>query len=79
MYPNMDRSLVPKEYLRNKMVYDLVYNPVKTKLLREADAAGCATISGIEMFLHQAAEQFSIWTEMEAPIDVMRNAALGCH
>lgn len=76
MYPHVNESLVPRRYLKNKLVYDLVYNPLKTKLLREAEECGCPTISGIEMFVNQAATQFKIWTGLEAPIDLMRAAAL---
>ena len=51
---------------------DIVYNPRETKLLREAKAAGCRTIQGIEMFLNQAVLQFELWTEQPAPSDIMR-------
>ena len=44
------------------VVYDIVYNPLETRLLRDAAAAGCATISGLEMFLHQGLAQFRLWT-----------------
>jgi shikimate dehydrogenase len=54
------------------IVMDIVYNPLETRLLREAKAAGCRTIHGLEMFLHQAATQFELWTNQAAPIDVMR-------
>ena len=57
-----------------KLVYDLVYNPAKTRLLREAEAAGAKTLGGIEMLVAQGAEQFRIWTGGEAPLDVMSAA-----
>ncbi|MBI9081320.1 MAG: shikimate dehydrogenase [Pseudodesulfovibrio sp.] len=44
------------------VVYDIVYNPLKTRLLKEAQTAGCVTISGLEMFLHQGLAQFKLWT-----------------
>lgn len=44
------------------VVYDIVYNPLRTRLLREAQAAGCRTIEGLEMFLHQGLAQFRLWT-----------------
>ena len=44
------------------VVYDIVYNPLETRLLREAARAGCAAISGLEMFLHQGLAQFRLWT-----------------
>lgn len=52
---------------RFPLVYDLVYNPVRTKLLREAEEAGCSTINGLSMFIHQAIEQFRIWTGKGLP------------
>ncbi len=57
-----------------KLVYDLVYNPSETRLLREAKEAGVQTIGGLEMLLAQGARQFEIWTGREAPVDLMRMA-----
>lgn len=57
------------------LVFDLVYNPAETRLLREARAAGCQTLAGLEMFVWQGASQFKIWTNKDAPITVMRAAA----
>jgi len=57
-------------------VFDSVYNPIETPLLKLAQAKGCGTISGAEMFVHQAARQFEIWTGKPAPIDVMRQVLL---
>ena len=51
---------------------DIVYNPRETQLLKDAKAAGCPVIPGLEMFLHQAAAQFELWTNREAPTDIMR-------
>jgi len=65
------------EQLRGvRLAYDLVYNPIETRFLREARAAGCETLSGIEMLLSQAAEQFKLWTGRESSLDVMRTAAM---
>jgi len=47
------------------VAYDIVYNPLETRFLREAAAAGCATVSGLEMFLHQGLAQFRLWTGRE--------------
>ncbi|WP_285906066.1 shikimate dehydrogenase [Pseudodesulfovibrio pelocollis] len=44
------------------IAYDIVYNPLRTRFLREAEAAGCITVSGLEMFLHQGLAQFRLWT-----------------
>ena len=52
---------------------DIVYNPLNTQLLQDAQAADCRTIQGIEMFLHQAVAQFELWTGESAPVETMRN------
>jgi shikimate 5-dehydrogenase len=73
MHPETGRSLVPPHLLHNNLaVFDIVYNPLKTRLLVDAERAGCTVIPGIEMFLNQAAVQFKLWTGQEAPRQVMR-------
>ena len=68
---------VPSEALKGRLiVYDLVYNPVDTRLLIDAKAVGCQTISGLEMLIAQAALQFELWTGKKPPMDEMRRAAL---
>jgi shikimate dehydrogenase len=62
------------ELLGVKLVYDLVYNPSETHLLRDAKAAGAKTIGGLDMLVAQGVRQFEIWTGREAPVDKMRNA-----
>lgn len=57
-----------------KLVYDLVYNPRETLLIKEAKRAGVRTLGGLDMLIAQGAKQFEIWTGREAPIDVMRRA-----
>jgi shikimate dehydrogenase len=66
---------VPAAALSGSIVYDLVYNPSSTRLLREAEAAGCLTIGGLAMLVAQAQEQFQWWTGRRPPPDVMRDAA----
>ncbi len=74
MHPKIEHSCVPKELFHPGLtVMDIVYNPLNTQLLQDAQAAGCRTIRGIEMFLHQAVGQFELWTGETAPIDSMRN------
>ncbi|MBZ5611783.1 MAG: shikimate dehydrogenase [Acidobacteriia bacterium] len=58
------------------LVFDMVYNPLQTTLLRRACEQGLTTISGLEMFLEQAARQFEIWTGASAPRSVMQKAAM---
>lgn len=59
-----------------RLAYDLVYNPEETRFLREACEAGCELIGGLEMLVSQASEQFRLWTGAEAPLEVMREAAV---
>jgi shikimate dehydrogenase len=59
-----------------RLAYDLVYNPLETRFMREASAAGCKTLGGIEMLLAQAVEQFKLWVAEEPDVEVMRAAAL---
>ncbi len=73
MHPKEDASLVPARLLRKDLVvFDAVYNPRRTKLLQETEAAGGCAIQGLEMFLGQAYVQFELWTGQQAPRDVMR-------
>jgi len=58
-----------------RLAYDLVYNPIETRFLREAREAGCETLGGRRMLVAQAAEQFRLWTGVAAPVDVMHEAA----
>jgi len=75
MAPRADATPVAVETLRpGLVVMDIVYNPLKTRLLREAACAGCTTIDGLSMFVHQGARQFELWTGMTAPVDIMRMA-----
>ncbi|MFS8085364.1 MAG: shikimate dehydrogenase family protein, partial [Acidobacteriota bacterium] len=75
--PQQNETPVTGEQLRKvRLAYDLVYNPLETRFLREAHAAGCETLSGIEMLLAQAAEQFKLWTGLEPEVDLMRAAAV---
>ena len=72
-----EQTLVPVALLKKgATVFDMNYDPLETRLLREASQAGCTVISGFEMLLAQATAQFEIWTGIEAPVDAMRSAAL---
>ncbi len=72
MTPKTDASIVPADQIRpTHAVFDVVYTPLETKLLRDAKAAGAKAVPGIGMFVQQAAIQFEMWTGREAPIDVM--------
>ncbi len=75
MHPNVDESPLgdsPPNFTPDTLVFDTIYNPMKTKFLQQAQAAGAKTIGGIEMFLRQAAAQFQAWTGLNAPTATMR-------
>lgn len=82
MHPNEDAT--PYDFTSNPppatsappVAFDTIYNPVETKLLREAKAVGCVTVSGVEMFVRQAAAQFELWTGESAPSDRFREVVL---
>jgi len=76
MHPHAGDTPVPAKALTGQIVYDLVYNPTATRLLRDAAAAGCQTIGGLEMLVAQAHEQFHWWTDIKPPAGVMRAAAV---
>jgi len=77
MHPQVDQNpLSEKIKLHPKLlVYDLVYNPSETNLIKTAKAAGARTCSGLGMLVRQGALAFTLWTGHEAPIDVMYKAA----
>lgn len=77
MSPHSQESLVPAQLLKSDLVvFDIVYNPVRTKLLKEAKAAGARTIEGIDMLVWQGALSFEKWTGQTAPFEVMRKEAI---
>ncbi len=77
MHPGVDASLVPAALFRpGQVVFDIVYNPLETKLLRDAGAKGLIAISGAEMFINQAALQFELFTGREAPVELMRQVVM---
>ena len=74
--PAVEESPLPHGPFDGRLVYDLVYNPPETTLLREARKAGCQTIGGLEMLIAQAQRQFEWWTGLTPSAQVMRDAAL---
>jgi shikimate dehydrogenase len=79
MNPHPDASLVSKDLLRaEQFVFDIVYTPMKTRLLRDAQSVGCRIVPGVEMFLYQAVFQFECWTGRKAPLALMRQVVLEC-
>ncbi len=77
MQPNIDTSPLPDDApLRaGVVVYDMVYRPAQTKLMRQVEAAGGRAIGGLGMLVRQGAAAFRLWTGVEPPVDVMRAAA----
>ena len=74
--PEEDRSPMPSDLIRSQsLVYDLVYQPAETRLIRDARAAGARTIGGLPMLIHQGAASFKVWTGKDAPVDIMFQAA----
>ncbi len=74
--PHVDDTPVPAPALAGGgIVYDLVYNPTRTRLLRDAEAAGCRTIGGLDMLAAQAVRQFEWWLGTRPPSDLFLRAA----
>ena len=72
MHPNVDQTPIPPDWLRPEVVvFDIVYNPIETRLLHEARRIGCKTVSGFDMFVSQAVAQFELWTGRRAPVQIM--------
>jgi len=69
------KSLVPKGALQSNMIiFDLIYNPKETKLIKDAKSRQCRTINGRTMFLGQAARQFKLWSGLPAPWKIIEHA-----
>lgn len=77
MHPNEDQMPIDAGCIHeNLIVADIVYNPVKTKLLKVAEGKGCRILGGLGMLVYQGAEGFKIWTGIEPPIEAMFDAVL---
>jgi len=75
MHPRPEETLVDAKLLRPSMVvFDVVYSPPETRLLREAREVGAKPVGGLGMLIHQGAEAFKLWTGTEAPITTMTKA-----
>jgi shikimate dehydrogenase len=73
-----EKSIIDVQYIpSDSIVYDVVYRPVLTDLLKNAKQAGATLVYGYEMLLGQGAESFQIWTGIPAPLEVMRKSLLG--
>jgi len=77
MAPDIDETPVDADLLSSGLiVFDIVYNPMKTRLLREAEASGATTIGGLDMLVWQGALAFEKWTGKKAPVEVMKREAM---
>jgi len=77
MHPREDASLIPADLFKaGQVIFDVVYTPLKTKLIKEAQLRGLKTISGVEMFINQAVLQFERFTGADAPEEVMRRVVM---
>lgn len=77
MYPKHDVSLIPDDFFRSdQVIFDIVYTPLETKLLAEARSFGLKVISGVDMFINQAALQFEHFTGADAPVEMMRRVVM---
>lgn len=78
MHPDTDVTPLPKEYIKKDMVvFDTIYNPPQTLLLKQAKQKKAKTISGLSMFINQAAAQFKLFTGQDANIDFMKKIITG--
>ena len=74
MHPNVDASPLPAEAMKAGMVvFETIYNPLRTLLLQQAQQAGCVTVTGLEMFVSQAVLQYEAWLGQPAPRELMRD------
>ena len=74
---NSNDNLVPREFLRKELiVMDIVYHPLSTKLLKDAEKTGCTTVDGLWMLVYQGAESFRLWTGIKVDISFMRRIAI---
>jgi 3-dehydroquinate dehydratase/shikimate dehydrogenase len=74
MHPNVDDTPMPPAGFRPEMlVMDTVYHPENTMFLKLARERGAKTVTGVDMFVRQAAHQFKLYTGKEAPLEVMRD------
>ncbi|MFC1907938.1 shikimate dehydrogenase [Chloroflexota bacterium] len=73
MTPNVDQTPVASDLLKpGLVVFDIVYNPIKTRLQKEAEMAGAKTVSGLDMLVWQGALTFEKWTGVKAPVELMK-------
>jgi 3-dehydroquinate dehydratase / shikimate dehydrogenase len=74
MHPNLDESPIHNSFLKpGLLVFDTIYTPETTLLVKEARERGCHIITGVDLFVRQAAQQFKLFTGRDAPLELMRS------
>lgn len=77
MHPKENESIISKNSLRKDLtVFDVVYNPLETKLIKESKAIGAKAISGVMMLVYQGVAAFELWTGQKAPVPLMKQMVL---
>lgn len=78
MHPDEDDAVLTQKdiFTKDQIVFDLVYNPTQTKLLKLAQSSGARTVDGIKMLVNQAAKSFEIWTGEKMPVEQVEKALL---
>jgi 3-dehydroquinate dehydratase/shikimate dehydrogenase len=75
MHPQVDETPYDGNQLRrNWLVFDAIYNPEQTLLIKEARQKGCRVVTGVDVFVRRAALQFMLFTDQNAPLEIMRNS-----
>ena len=75
MFPKVTETLITSDMMHpDLVVFDIVYNPLYTRLLQEARKAGARTIDGVMMLVYQGSEAFKVWTGKTPPVDLMEKA-----
>lgn len=71
MFPNVDDNVTTlgQSFVKDQLVFDLVYNPVKTRFLELAASQGATTLDGLKMFVHQGAKSYELWTGCQMPVE----------
>ena len=76
MFPDVDDKIttIPESFNKNQIVFDLIYNPARTKFLQLAQSKGATVLDGITMLVYQAAKSFSLWTGVEMPVNELHKS-----
>jgi shikimate dehydrogenase len=78
MFPNNDDSIInlPKVFVKDQIIFDLVYNPINTKFMQLAEEKGAKVIGGLTTLVEQAGKSFTLWTNKEFPTDKVQKSLL---